>query len=692
MSKNMLKYLRLITVFILISVMILALASCSSDSKETVKKDSENINTEGPQNNASIYPDDFKPLKDKAKYTFMVFEVGTDLESTELSDGSLQGCISNDLKEMMEVGSSDSLNILVETGGTKKWAIDKISNTENQRWLMKKGDMELIKPDLGNRNMGDPAALQNFIIWGIKSYPAEKYVLVLGDHGGGITGFGVDELNNSDGLTLDEIQKAMKDAYSITGQKLEIIGFDACLMATLETAHLASSYGKYFVASEETEPGHGWYYTPIMNAIIENPDIDGKDLGKVICDGFKAQGVEWEDADQCTLSVIDLSKVSDVVNAFNTFIDKAGAEIEEPERFSKLAEARSKSEDYGNSGGAHGDSTDQVDIGDLAKKAKDMYQSESDNLLQKLNEAVVYKLPGCASKPDVTGLSIYLPFKDKEGLSDKMGLYEKIDFSPNYKSFLKKYSSKLYSDTTPVQFDDKSPEEEQASDSRTTIASLNDFSLAAEDERFTVQIKKEDIEQVDQVYSVLGRYAENSTSKVLFLGMDSDVDFDENTGTIKDNFTGGWVTLGDQFVSMFLEDENEDYSLYNIPVKLNGVEVDIKVLYNYKTEKEEILGAWKGIDEKTGMADKNIIKIKKGDKIKPLYYSYDYNTDKDGNEEGMEFVVGDKFDLGFEELPTGNYLYGFYIVDMAQNESYSDFCDISISTGSIKSSEVASIK
>lgn len=690
--RKALSILKPVIAVVLIVSMVFFMGACSSGSKPVDNKEGDMSSIKDTTEKAAENKmDGYKPLRDKAKYTFMIFEVGTDLESTERPDGTLQGCISNDLKEMMEVGSNNDLNILVETGGTRKWVIDKISNTKNQRWLMKKGDMELEKDDLGNCNMGDPATLEDFMVWGVKSYPADKYVLVLGDHGGGVTGFGVDELNNGDGLTLKEIQTAFKNAYSRTSQKFEIIGFDACLMATLETASIASPYANYFVASEETEPGHGWFYVPIMNSIQQSPEIDGRALGQVICDGFKQQGTEWGDAEECTLSVTELSKVGDLVKSLEAFVSKAGTDIAEPDRFFRLAEARSKSEDYGNSGGAHGDSTDQVDLGDLAKKSQDLYPAEASALLQKINEAIVYKLPGCQSKPDANGISIYLPCKDKNGMPEKVDAIDKIEYSQVYKDFVKKYAEKIQSDTTPVEFTDNNPKVEEGMLRPGAVASLDNKFIAAgsQDERFEVKIKKEDINSIDNIYSVLGKYAEGSTSKVLFLGLDTDVDFDENTGSVKDNFDGTWVTLGGQFVSMFLEEENEEYSLYNIPVKLNGEEVDIKVLYNYKTGKEEVMGAWKGIDEKTGMADKNIIKIKQGDKIVPLYYSYDFNTDKDGMEEGKQFVVGSDIKLEADTLPSGNYLYGFYVVDLAQNESYSEFVDINLSASMRRDVNVA---
>ncbi len=90
------------------------------------------------------------------------------------------------------------------------------------------------------------------------NYPAEQYDLILWNHGGGaFFGYGFDETTN-DSLTLDELDQAFADSPFHDGNKLEFIGFDACLMANIETAHTLSPYANYMVASQESEPGSGW--------------------------------------------------------------------------------------------------------------------------------------------------------------------------------------------------------------------------------------------------------------------------------------------------------------------------------------------------------------------------------------------------------------------------------------------------
>ena len=63
----------------------------------------------------------------------------------------------------------------------------------------------------------------------------------------GFQGYGYDEKYPGQGsMTLDEINTALENA----GVKFDFIGFDACLMATAETALVCSEYADYMIASE----------------------------------------------------------------------------------------------------------------------------------------------------------------------------------------------------------------------------------------------------------------------------------------------------------------------------------------------------------------------------------------------------------------------------------------------------------
>lgn len=99
-------------------------------------------------------------------------------------------------------------------------------------------------------------------------------------------------------------------------QPLELVGFDTCLMATVDTAYTFCDLAKYLVASEETEPANGWYYSQWVGTLAKQPAMDGAALGRVICDAYY-EGCELVGTeDNTTLSVTDLSKMGDLLDAY----------------------------------------------------------------------------------------------------------------------------------------------------------------------------------------------------------------------------------------------------------------------------------------------------------------------------------------------------------------------------------------
>lgn len=598
----------------------------------------------------------------RAKYTVLVYLVGSNLESgCNLSTGNCpptaDGAASADLAEMANVGSTSDMNVVVETGGAKQWANSQISNTTAQRWLVKSGSLEL-KQDMGsNLNMGDPDTLQDFIEWGIENYPADKYVLVMWDHGGGAIGnpatgtFGLDENNNGDGLSLPEIKQALRNAYIATATKFELFGFDACLMANLETAYTVSPYAGYFVASEEVEPGHGWDYTAILSAIKADPEMSGNTLGQVIADGYQAhaESENPDSAPEITLSVIDLSKISNVITNLESLAVAAGSDLESTGQTAwiPIATGRSKAEDYGNDK-EHESYTDMADLKHVAQNLTSTYSSQASALVSAINEAVVYKVNG-AARPNANGISIFLPLKNinKTTISDLITAYDNINFSATWRDFVRSYSNLGNQDDTAPTF-------------------VNE-SLAGD--VYSAQVQGGD---VDTVYGVITQ-SDPSSGTVMILGL-VPVEAD-GSGNISYTWNGQWVTMNGNFVSMNLEDEEDEVTTYTIPALLNGEGVNILVMMDNATGNYSIMGAWPGIEN--GVAAREITAIKEGDVITPMFMSYDLNNDTEQSVQGTAFTVGASgLELSMAALPDGTYNLGFIAEDYAQNEQNSQFVEV----------------
>lgn len=616
----------------------------------------------------SLFSEQKAEAAEQDSYTILVYMNGSDLET----EGQ---AATTDLNEMLAANKSNDVNVVIQTGGTAQWHHSAgISNKVNQRWTINSRNKLQLVENVDNRSIGDYTNLRDFVQWGVENYPAEKFVLLFWNHGGGaVGGFGVDELHPEDsGLTLDEIQLALGEAYEHTESMFEMIGFDACLMATVETATILAPYANYFVASEQIEPGHGWDYTPVLRKLSANPYMTGKELGKTIADSYLAHS---GGADMITLSVTDLTKVDTLNSYISKFPTVLNPYIEKEDNFNMMMRARANAQEY--------EGTGMVDLGDYINQVKSTATTLSPaveqllhNIQVAINEAVVYKVASPTYKR-AQGLSIYMPFGEQINGVDE---YYNVASLEEYEQYVDGYVAKLRAMDEGINFVSDISEETEEIPSEDP----NSGDEFDQQQIFSVQVAEEDIDRVAELYSVLAMYEEPGSSNLIYLGYDADVSFDMETGMITDNFTGNWVLLDDQFVSMYLEEETEDYLKYSIPVKLNGEEVNIIVLFDFSQGNDEayaeIIGATGLVDE-NNMADKNLIDIVSGDIITPLYETYNIETGEAGTLEGEPFEVTDELVLMEAELPPGEYLYGFYALDFAGNESFSEYVNLQIDEG-----------
>ncbi|MBI9101638.1 MAG: hypothetical protein JEY99_04445 [Spirochaetales bacterium] len=197
--------------------------------------------------------------------------------------------------------------------------------------------------DLGELNMASGETLSDFCIWAIENFPADKYAVIMSDHGSGWPGGWSDpDPDEGDMLWTAEMGEAMSRVLHETGlESMDLIGFDACLMGQLEVFATMAPYFKYAVASEETEPGIGWAYHSFIQALIQNPSLNGAGLATAIVDSYIHHDIsvsedvyrrprtsgysdfdygEYLSAD-VTLSAIDLSLLGEFRTLFNELLE-----------------------------------------------------------------------------------------------------------------------------------------------------------------------------------------------------------------------------------------------------------------------------------------------------------------------------------------------------------------------------------
>jgi len=363
-------------------------------------------------------------------YTIMIYMNGSDLESDF-------GLATDDLAEMLDSGlKSQNANVIILTGGTNRWMNDAIPEYECIIWELSDGWLNELE-SIGNADMGNPATLRDFIKFGLENYPAQKYGLIMWDHGGGsIAGFGHDENFNDSSLSLADMKQAFEEA-GLGGQKLEFLGFDACLMATIEMAILAADYAKVLIASEDLEPGEGWDYH-FLGQLNKRPWMNGFELGKVIVDTF----IDFfgKDSDEIlTLSVVDLSLVDPVMEAMGALMAAAHSEIE-TDGFHTLAHRRAITKTFGE-GSPRDNYADMVDIGDMAVQLYDLFPQQAEAVLLALENCVVYNRHN--SDVDLWGLSTFYIYGGKSQGVPSLATYAALDMDKNYTMYLHEFFDNL---------------------------------------------------------------------------------------------------------------------------------------------------------------------------------------------------------------------------------------------------------
>lgn len=355
--------------------------------------------------------------------TLMVYLCGTDLESKG-------GMASNDLQEMCNATLSSKVNVLVYTGGCKSWKNSVISSSKNQIYKVETGGLRCLVKDDGNAAMTKPSTLTGFINYCTNNYPANRYMLVFWDHGGGsLSGYGYDEKNQSAGsMTLSGINEALKK----TNTTFDLIGFDTCLMATAENALMLTDYADYMVASEETEPGIGWYYTNWLTALSKEPGMPTLTLGQKIVDDFVDKCNAQCAGQKATLSVIDLAeleatapqKLKDFATATSAMIRNDG--------YQTVSDARSSTKEFS--------ASNKLDQVDLIHLAYNMGNSEGKALAETLLSAVKYNRTS-SNVSNAYGLSIYFPYQRTSKVDSAVATYEAIGMDSEYARCIQEFAS-----------------------------------------------------------------------------------------------------------------------------------------------------------------------------------------------------------------------------------------------------------
>lgn len=660
---------------VMAAAMVFSLTACDDEYEEDPVVN-DDVETSSEESSVADVPDDGEGAQDVAagegSWAIYWYLCGSDLESGG-------GFASGDLGELMEVQLPENVNVVIETGGSSEWQNDVIDASKLQRWVYNSEGLMLVD-EQPSASMGEAQTLADFLSFAKTNYPAEKTAVVFWNHGGGsVSGASFDELYDFDSLTLDEMYAAFSSVWepSAENQPLELVGFDTCLMATVDVANTFSDLAHYLVASEETEPANGWYYSQWVGALAQDTSMDGAELGKVICDAYYAGCEEVGTQDNTTLSLTELSKVGPLLEAYESFGAEAlAAACTDPAFFSQFGRVAAQSENYGGNTKEQG-YTNMVDLGHMARQSAGMLSS-SQSVLDALNDCVLYQVGG-QYRTEATGLSCYYSYN---GDVDEFNSYAGLGAGEAFKYF---YSYELTGelDDSGMEYIADLDFTELPEVQNLSTMGWDGISLDVDDNGTAYMTLGPDANDILAGIGFSLYYVDTENDLMMLLGTDNDMNADWDNGVFSDNFRGVWGSIDGNLVYMELSFEGDDYNLYSVPVLLNGEEYNLQVVYDFTGEQWGIIGARQGIDD-NGMADKELRLLQEGDEITTIWYMATATGDDDFEPyEAATFTVTADTTFAETQLFDGSYSMVFEMRDAMGNYAYSDAVTFDYEDGEI---------
>ena len=668
----------------------------------------QEVDTTADTSTAKGAREKYTKLKGKGKdtVTVMVYMCGTDLESKS-------GMATSDLSEMTKATIGSNVNVIVYTGGCARWQNNIVSRDVNQIYQVKSGGLKLLEKDMGSKPMTDPGTLKEFIRYCTSNFPANRNELIFWDHGGGsISGYGYDEkYTRSGSMTLSGIDTALTGA----GTKFDFVGFDACLMGTCENALMLSDYADYLIASEETEPGTGWYYTDWLTALSENTSLPTVDMGKMIIDDYTDVTVRFARGQSTTLSLVDLAELSYTVpKQLKDFAVSTSKLINDGD-YAKVSNARSSAKEFSRTS-----RLDQVDLAHLAYK---LDTKESRALAKAVTGAVKYNRTS-SDISNAYGLSIYFPYRNASSVSSAVATYKDIGIDDEYSKCIEAFASLEYAGQSSSygsgyssfgslmdyygygdysQYGGSQYGGQSAggySDIFSILegimgSSIGGYGRALDSNKAAKYIENNRFEPSDLVWNRGKNGYELSMSEknwsfvhdielnvfyndgegFIDLGLDNVFDFTDS-GALVGSFDGTWLAINGQPVAYYHTetlDDGENYSITGrVPVLYNGDRADLILVF----DNDSPYGYTAGVryDYRGGETDtvaKGITEISDGDTIDFLCDYYTYSGEyTDSYMLGDRMTVEGELEISNVYLPDdGNAVASYKLTDL-YNQSY----------------------
>lgn len=646
----------------------------SKEDKKPVREDKEPIVTSTvstPSVEVSV-PDVSPNAEDIKDVTVLIYMIGANLDRDARA-------ASDDVEEILKASISDNINIVIEAGGTTTWRSNYFTDGEVDRVIIDRTGLHNVS-HLGKVCMSMPDTLTDFIKWGTENYPAEKYHLIMWDHGGGVVaGFGDDEnFPDSSGLYISDIANAIADSNI----HFDLIGFNACLMATVENANALSPYADYLLASEESIYANvGFNYTTYINVLTGDSKASTYEVGRAICDSFMYHESlnDVTDFDCATISLIDLKEVPELVNALGSYFGEVRKLIKTEKGYKEVINALINCKSYGDN------EFDEVDLHDFISKITSVSTENKKKVMEAFYHCIAYR-PDMSSDGS-SGLSIYIPYNWAYclGLVFSDELKKEGIINPDYIGFIDEFGQILASLGENTESEDAGTVE-MVKEATDPFWSCYEAICAFEDggpqlaKGYPINVydgyiylNETDIQDIQGVYDINKEmFISLECGFLLGLGYSPDFYFTDDSSIIELDLTTNWYTLNGNPVQYHYwkdvpMDDGTTWRAGLIPALVNGYIEAYLIAATDENGNSTIVGYYDLQDTSKALS------FVAGDTINLEYDIYTYDTDYYNTEvdyDNTYVMQSDEAVLLYEDIEEGIDLIAFFKIDDKMGNSY----------------------
>ena len=600
------------------------------------------------------------------------------------------GAASVDIGEMTAGVWSDNISIVIQTGGATRWSNQMVNPNRTQRFLYRSGVFREVA-DLPLAPASAPDTLADFLRFCRNEYPADHTMLVFWNHGGGPFGYGYDSIYDTM-FSLKEIRAALSDVFTpdLDRPAFDIIGFDACMMSAIEVTHILDGFAQFYCLSEEIEPNFGWDYTPILQAMTDNPAMSPAQVAQKVADSY-IDSYMREDINQSlvrhnvTFSVIEAKKASELYDAYGALCEAQLADaVSDLGVLAEIGRCAGRATHYA---GSYFNVYNLVDLGNYMDQLVDSYPEQSSRVKELIHEAVLYHRES-GSLCDSTGIAAYVPtdVTTLKGLNSYLEyIYDiceddRVAALYYYKqagclSEDLKTAAGLMSGTEPHVLD------------VTAFRQFGNAEPAFDDSGFLIPVSASLQNTIADYELEIGRYDKGSGT-LTYYGREACLTLD-GEGHLTSDFDGKWVCLDGEPLYLEVVSSVPSATEYRSHVLYNGKEAYLSLFRDLDTDEICITGVRlvpdPGLEEINYLINtRSSEEITFGAKITPIYLQTDFQSNSISSTNGKPVTFRRNTSIELKALPAGQYLSTAVITDPRGDSYYSQVISSTMAHGSMQ--------